>query len=146
MSRRRVYPEKYYDDNGELGVPFWFWLLLMWQMRAWWVTVFRVSGGTDFLWEAGTDSLWWCAQLLSGLPVVVIIFVYPYRDNPAVIRRSYLVLIAGAVTMLCLTLLKLLQSPPDEEMFWLSIVCFDVVLCLTICGSRHLRDVFLKPP
>ncbi|EAO4206310.1 DUF2919 family protein [Salmonella enterica] len=142
MRPRTFYPERYYNRQGVLGVPYWFWLLMLWQSRAWWAVAFfmvvsAASGGkTD-----GRDALWWWL-LLAGAPAIVMFFCYPLRECQNISRRSYILTVSGAVVLLMTTLYQWAVTSAPERSLWISFACFDTVLVSVLCGSRHLRDVF----
>ncbi|HDC1420829.1 TPA: DUF2919 family protein [Salmonella enterica] len=142
MRSPSVYPEKYYDHKGELGVPHWFWLLLLWQSRAWWAVAFLMAGETaSGGMTGGHNALWWWS-LLAGVPAIAMVFCYPLRGHQNVSRSSYALTVSGAVILLTTTVYQWVVTPPPAHALWMSVACFDVVLVSVLCGSQHLRDVF----
>ncbi|ECW0910505.1 TPA: hypothetical protein ACIUI9_004164 [Salmonella enterica subsp. enterica serovar 13,23:b:-] len=142
MRLRPFYPDKYYDSQGDLGAPYWFWLLLLWQTRAWWEIALMMAG-VSFGRSAGDGDLpWWGGELLAGVPAIAMVYCYTLRGRQRVSRWSYLLLTAGAGVLLLMTLWKWYISTPPVKSLWLSLSCFDVVLFSVFCGSRHLKDVF----
>ncbi|ECC9297416.1 TPA: hypothetical protein ACF8KN_005002 [Salmonella enterica] len=142
MSFCTFYPEKYYDRRGDLGAPYWFWLLLLWQSRAWWAVAFLMAGGTSAGAIAdGRDALWWW-QLLAGVPAIAMAFCYALRGHQKVSRWSFAFTVSGAGVLLLTALYQWFVTPPPTQALWLSFVCFDGVLFLVLSGSRHLQDVF----
>ncbi|ECJ2556728.1 TPA: hypothetical protein ACTDM3_004585 [Salmonella enterica subsp. enterica] len=142
MKSRPFYPDRYYDSRGELGAPYWFWLLLLWQSRAWWAVAFLMAGGTSAVAIADRgDALWWW-QLLAGAPAIAMVFCYALRGHQNISRWSFALMVGGAGLLLLTMLYQWVVTPPPAQALWLSFVCFDAVLFLVLCGSRHLRNVF----
>ncbi|EAY4774541.1 DUF2919 domain-containing protein [Salmonella enterica] len=139
-----------FDDNGLLKAPFLFWAGLVVLARAWWlavlVAILAPAGNTEagFLWP---DIWFQLTALVTGVPVLVMLFIYPLRGRwPALSRTVYVLILAALLVMVLADLAGLMVVPPGRwDAGWM-FLCLDIACVVMLWPDRRLRSVFIQIP
>ncbi|MGL4860042.1 MAG: DUF2919 family protein, partial [Enterobacteriaceae bacterium] len=145
-SKLKLYPEAEYNDHGELKVPLWYWGLILFQVRGWWLVwlgEFIADPGSAPLAFLYPNTLSWLLSLAQGVPGLLILFCYPLRGRfPRLVKWSYLFLLAGALFGLVVNSVYLYHSTTDDFDLWGCLLGFDIASLGALILSIRLVDVF----
>ncbi|EAO6410085.1 DUF2919 domain-containing protein [Salmonella enterica] len=136
-----------FDHHGRLRVPALFWLAVLLQTRAWWLTGLEIVAGSDLHLMAVCypDTGMLMAGLAAGLPAAALLFVYPVRgEMPVLARAGYLLLLAAVCLQLLMDVDGLFARQPHEPVALWLMLCADLVCGVVLWPDRRLRAVFFR--
>ncbi|EMJ2324010.1 DUF2919 family protein [Salmonella enterica] len=137
-----------FDDNGLLKAPVLFWVGLVVQARAWWLAglmaMMAPAGNTGggFLWP---DFRFQLVSLATGVPGMVMLFIYPLRNRwPGLSRANYMLILLALFVMALVDLTGLMVASRREwDMGWF-FLCLDTACVVMLYPDRWLWEVFLQ--
>lgn len=133
-----------YDDDGNLKAPWWLWLVLLYLLQNWGVTVVGMSMQSSAISEMVIH--WGWGGLLPGVCALWVGGTYPLRGRWVGVRRGgYVLLLLGTFIMMGNDGIKCWLAYKSGDMqvwLWASRGCFSLACLLSVVGSRRLRHVY----
>lgn len=132
-----------YDHNGELVVPFWFWLALAWQLLPWWLIAGELFTDLDMAHRLYPDQILLITALVCGLPAFLMVLVYPLRAHFRELVQWMAVLLWGG--MLGSTMLMaegFITCLPSQIRLYCSLFFTDFWVLVMFTFSPRLWCVF----
>lgn len=142
-SSQRFPDARCYDSNGDLTAPRWFWLLMVWQLFPWWLTAGGVAAERDL-----TDTLFpsqtlLILALLCGVPVFLMLFIYPLRGQTTGLAQLAAVLLwSGVMAATLLAAFILLTGPSAGEGLYGCVLCVHLACMVLLTFTPRLWMVF----
>ncbi|EQA8868582.1 DUF2919 family protein [Citrobacter braakii] len=135
-----------YDDEGNLKAPWWYWLVLLYQMKEWVILAAGMMANSVEVSNWIVTEGW--PTLVPGFLALCCICLYPLRSHCCRIAKIAwcCLLIAGCVS-LALNVVYGIQFWRDgvpQFLLQISLGCFSVTCLLSCLCSVRLHDVFLS--
>ncbi|WP_395488901.1 DUF2919 family protein [Cedecea davisae] len=145
--KHSYFSEHDYNANGELTLPWYHWVLMLIQGKAWVTTLVFAYIGIDI--PQDISSVFWpyaiCfyISLLAGLPCLICAFVYYFRSKASNIWRvCYFTILAGSIISIFMTTGMWLGGPGFDNELALILLIPDILCLVMYTFNQRLLDVF----
>ncbi|MFS6817605.1 DUF2919 family protein [Citrobacter meridianamericanus] len=138
------YTAENYDDEGNLKAPWWFWLVLLYLLQYWALTIVGMAMQSSEI--SNLVIGWGWGGFLPGVCALWVGVTYPLRGRwKGVCHSGYILLIVGSVIILGNDIVEGWFAYKNGDMrmwLWASRGCFSLACLLSVAGSRRLRCVY----
>ncbi|MBC6504676.1 hypothetical protein GW742_25015 [Citrobacter freundii] len=119
--------------------PVWFWLVQIWLLLPWWLTFTGMTFGGDLTGFFYPEQALQIAALFCGVPVFLMLFVFPVRGHLLLLTQlAFVLLWSGALGEMLLMMWALLSCPPSREKWFEGLVCVHLGVMFLLTFSPRL--------
>ena len=145
---REYYSAEDYNVNGDLTLPWYYWILMLIQSKAWIIVlVFAYIGIdvpddiSDALWP---DNLFFYLSLIAGLPALLCVLLYYFRSKVGFAwKLCYFGNIAGIIASIAATMMVwLILSAYDNELALILLTPDVLCLVMYVFNQRVINAFF----